>query len=463
MLRAFIFFVLVGACSDMRFWDGLVGKEESSDDAVAASDQPEVGSSQPVNEMDKSDAVLPSPPAVSPPRLTALALASDSTCALVAGKLKCWGRGERGITGQGHTNSIGDNPQEMGDNLPAVELGTGEVVASFSGNYRHVCALLATGSLKCWGRNDDGQLGLEDSDDRGDDADEMGDNLPAINFGCGRSVKSVATGRGGAFSCAVLDDGSVKCWGNNRYGQLGQGHSDFIGDNPREMGDNLPAIDLGTGRTALSVAVGNTFVCALLDDKTVKCWGSVINGQPVGDGAGEMGDNLPTIDLKSDSLPMAIGAGVGYACVLFEDEQVSCWLTDRARAYAVEALNVGEGRKVKKLSVGGHHGCVILDNDALQCWGKNAFGQLGRGNTYDAGNINGSVDSWGNNLVTVDVGAGRVAETVVAGSYHTCAILDDDSLKCWGANYAGQLGLGHTDKLGDEENEMGDDLPALDI
>src|SRR5205823_3943102 len=138
-------------------------------------------------------------------------------------------------------------------------------------------ALLSNGAVKCWGRNDGGQLGLGDTVDRGDGAGEMGDSLPAVDLGTGRTA--VAISAGDFFTCALLDNASVKCWGANSEGQLGLGDTSARGDDPGEMGDSLPAVDLGTGRTAVAIDSGNIHTCALLDDTSVKCWGQNLSGQ----------------------------------------------------------------------------------------------------------------------------------------------------------------------------------------
>ncbi|MCX6014462.1 MAG: hypothetical protein NT020_02535 [Chloroflexales bacterium] len=78
---------------------------------------------------------------------------------------------------------------------------------------------------------------------------------------------------GDRFSCALLNDGSVKCWGENGSGQLGLGDTDARGDNTNEMGLYLPAVDLGTGRTATAIQSGLNHTCAILDNGSVKCWG----------------------------------------------------------------------------------------------------------------------------------------------------------------------------------------------
>ena len=107
---------------------------------------------------------------------------------------------------------------------------------------------------------------------------------------------------------AILANGTVKFWGQNTYGQLGQGHTNHIGDNSGEMGDNLSAVDLGTGITAIDIGIGASFTAVLLDNGTVKAWGKGYYGSlgtgntnDIGDNSGEMGDNLSVIDLSSSS------------------------------------------------------------------------------------------------------------------------------------------------------------------
>ncbi len=118
------------------------------------------------------------------------------------------------------------------------------VAPKISAGFSLSCALLDNGAVKCWGSNSSGQLGRGDKVSRGDDPGEMGDNLPAIDLGTGRTA--VAIDAGTNFICALLDNGAVKCWGDNGFGELGQGDTNDRGDLPGEMGDNLPAIDLGT-------------------------------------------------------------------------------------------------------------------------------------------------------------------------------------------------------------------------
>src|SRR4029079_11590079 len=111
--------------------------------------------------------------------------------------------------------------------------------------------------------NVDGQLGLGDGANRGETPGQMGDGLPAVNLGTGRKAGMVSIG--GNHSCVMLDNAQIKCWGLNDKGQLGLGDTNTRGNDPGEMGDNLPTVDLGVGRTAKAVYAGTSHTCALLD------------------------------------------------------------------------------------------------------------------------------------------------------------------------------------------------------
>lgn len=146
------------------------------------------------------------------------------------------------MLGQGNTANRGDSPNEMGDNLPVTNLGAGKKAIAISAGFDHVCAIFEGGSVKCWGSNEYGQLGLGDFQDRGTSPAHMGDNLPIVDLGTGRSATAISAGPW--WTCAILDDGSTKCWGKNEYGQLGLGDIKNRGDESNEMGDNLPRIKL---------------------------------------------------------------------------------------------------------------------------------------------------------------------------------------------------------------------------
>lgn len=173
------------------------------------------------------------------------------TCALLDNhSVKCWGDNVSGQLGLGDSNARGDKPADMGDALPAVSLGKGrKALALNPGGYDHTCALLDDHSVKCWGMNHCRELGIGDSTSRGRLPADMGDALPRAGHGSGRSALVVAAGD--EFTCAVLDDHTVKCWGYNVAGQLGVGDETYRGDQPGEMGDALPVVDLGTGHSVL--------------------------------------------------------------------------------------------------------------------------------------------------------------------------------------------------------------------
>lgn len=190
----------------------------------------------------------------------------------------------------------------MGDALGTVNLGTGRTAKRLVSGSGHNCAILDNNSVKCWGLNTAGQLGLGDTNDRGNNAGEMGDSLPSVNLGTGRTAKDLAAGA--THTCAILDDDSVKCWGTNLFGQLGIGDGTDRGNNAADMGNSLPTVSLGTGRSAKTLSLGWLHSCALLDDNLVKCWGFNMSGQlglgdtsGRGSAGGQMGDSLPAVDV----------------------------------------------------------------------------------------------------------------------------------------------------------------------
>ncbi len=212
--------------------------------------------------------------------------------------------------------------------------------------------------------------------------------LFVLLFICASGVNAQQVSAGSGHTCALLADGNIWGWGNNAVGQLGIGTS-FGTHSSSET--PLGPVDLGAGRTAKHVSAGSrtlsSHTCTVLDDDSLKCWGFNYEGQ----------------------------LGVGDS-------------TDRSVPTAVD---LGAGRTAKSVSAGEWHTCAVLDDDSLKCWGTNNKGQLGVGDAIDRFSP-----------TAVDLGTGRTAKSVSAGSSHTCAVLDDDSLKCWGYNGEFQLGVG---------------------
>ncbi|MBM3657702.1 MAG: hypothetical protein FJW93_05470, partial [Actinobacteria bacterium] len=141
----------------------------------------------------------------------------------------------------------------------------------------HTCVVLDSAAVKCFGSATSGQIGSGGTAALGDASAEMGDALIAVNLGAGRTVRAISTGT--AHTCALLDDATVKCFGEGDNGRLGSGATTDIGRSAAVMGDALAAVQLGSGRTAKAIATGAAHSCALLDNDNVKCWGANDDGQ----------------------------------------------------------------------------------------------------------------------------------------------------------------------------------------
>ena len=155
---------------------------------------------------------------------------------------------------RGIQDNIGDNPNEMGNNLSAVDLGTGRTAVAIAIGRYSTGVILDDGSVKVWGNNTFGQLGQGNTTQIGDGANEMGNNLSAVELGTGRTAVAITAGIN--HYAVILDNGSVKTWGKGNWGKLGQEHNSTIGNGSNEMGDNLPIVDLGIGRTAIAIEAG---------------------------------------------------------------------------------------------------------------------------------------------------------------------------------------------------------------
>lgn len=211
--------------------------------------------------------------------------------------MKCFGNNRYGQLGYENTLTLGDAAGEMAA-LAAVNVGAGRTVTQIDAGYSHTCAVLDNGTVKCWGRNNRGQAGLNSATNTiGDSANEMGDNLAAIPL---TSFTPVKVYGGNTMTCAVNAAGGTRCWGLGSSGQLLIGSTANVG---RSAGDTaaLANINLGTGVTASVVNVGFYTACAITTTKRIKCWGSSLNGATgsgqtlnnLGDIAGEVGDGLP--------------------------------------------------------------------------------------------------------------------------------------------------------------------------
>lgn len=186
-------------------------------------------------------------------------------CEVREGKVFCWGANTHGQLGLG---DLKDRAKK--EDAEQVNLGFDDAIAVAMGE-EHTCALSKTGKVKCWGGNLYGQLGTGERGTRGSSADEMGDKLPAVNYGKG---KAILLALGADHSCVALEDGGVKCWGHNDDGQLGIGDRNNRGSSAKDLGEALKAASaVGEAKVKALVAGGEyNATCAQTDDGW-KCWG----------------------------------------------------------------------------------------------------------------------------------------------------------------------------------------------
>ena len=247
--------------------------------------------------------------------------------------LKCWGNNFNGQAGLATPNlQIGDRAVDVGANLPIVALGTGRTAKAIAVGPSFACAVLDTNQAKCWGSGANGRLGLGSTTPRGVYRDEMGDFLPIVALPSGRSISSLVTGADSIHVCVILDDSTLTCWGACTNGQCGLGVSIDWGTSPAHMGDGLPIVNLGAGLTARQVATGNTHSCVRLNDNSVKCFGAGTSGalglestSTYGTSASTMGDSLPRVNLGTGRTALSIATGFGHSCAILDNNLVKCW------------------------------------------------------------------------------------------------------------------------------------------
>lgn len=377
-------------------------------------------------------------------------------------------------------------------------------VAAISSGYRHNCVLTSSSGIKCWGDNSSGQLGDGTTSDR-----RLPVDVPSLMSGI-----AVVDG-GDSHTCAVTTEGQVKCWGRNELGQLGIGtNSDLFGSNPNPLDTCANELCEEPLSNIVDVSTGDSHTCALTEDATVKCWGLNDHGQ-LGGGT-LLSTNTPIDVVGLDVDIVAVEAGAFHTCALTVNGGVKCWgkngegqlgdgrecLTDCPTPVDV----VGLGSGVAMVMAAGLHTCAVTTGGGVQCWGFNFDGQLGNGSEdftittpvqvtgLDSGVVSiaangifrghacallttGGVKCWGDNaygqlgdnstvvrLTPVDVvGLASGVAALSAGNGHTCALMIAGGVKCWGDNAHGRLGDGTVeqrntpvDTLGLKATQIGD-------
>ncbi len=355
------------------------------------------------------------------------------TCALLTGgTLECWGYDGSGELGNGATNSTG-----IATPVPVYESGTSgslfSNVTQVSAGDEFTCAV-ADGNAYCWGYNGYWGLGNISSYDQYNP-------YQVANFSVlGATVSSVSAGQ--IHACAVISassahyPGTVWCWGENSYDDLGTGSS--LGSS--RAPEQVVALNNGTGYLtgATAVSVGRWHTCALVSG-SVECWGNNGWGQR-GNPSGNSDLNYP-VAAGSISGAAALDSGDYFNCALLSDHTITCWgdnSTDQLGTGKIGSSQTpltvsGSWATPSHVSVGGEHVCTVDSSDgSVWCWGSNNDGQLGNGTTTDSSTPVKVVGVGGSGFLT---GATQVS----AGGFHTCALVGAN-VYCWGADYYGQLG-----------------------
>ncbi len=346
-----------------------------------------------------------------------------------------------GVVDEDEGEECDDGNDDKYDGCESSCLRTGAL--QVAGGYQHTCALLTSGEMKCWGENFRGQLGLGDTQDIGDS--RTPDEFPPVEVG--GPVRSIAVASD--TTCALLENGDVRCWGAGDEGQLGYGDTEDVGD------DELPA-DKGSvelGGPAKQICAQGRATCAVMKDGAVRCWGTNHGGrnglgldQVIGDD--EVPSSVSPVDVGGPVQKLYCGGA--HVCALLESRELVCWgdseygrhghpgrddIGDDETPASVGVVDVG-GAPVD-VSGGGSNTCVTFEGGHMRCFGGSSEGQLGYG----------SMDHYGDDeppsaAPILDTG-GR-AIVMMTGGGHNCLVLEGGVIRCYGKNDAGQLGLGNT-------------------
>jgi alpha-tubulin suppressor-like RCC1 family protein len=358
--------------------------------------------------------------------VVAVSVGVDFACALTEGRaVLCWGDGTRGALGDGQF-AVSPVP------VPVAGLTSG--VMAVSAGSDSTSAILADGTVVCWGSAADGELGNGSSEQDGGIGFGIGgvSGVPVRVKTLPGPAVSVSTGEA---PCAALKSGAVECWGP-------------IGEDaltPVPVTDEGPVISLTTGGDLST----DEFACAVSADASIGCWG--------GNGAGQLGNGTTTSGsipvqnaaLKIDATVVSGSPAGNFACAVASG-LAYCWgdnsygeLGDGTKSGSSIAVAVEELSGVVSVAAGSDFACAITsagpdagldagEGGSLYCWGDNSYGQLG----------NGSSTSTSVPVAIPDLTSGVAA--VAAGTFFVCALLSDGTVDCWGYNGNGQLGNGST-------------------
>lgn len=353
-------------------------------------------------------------------------------CAVSEGDVKCWGRGSSGQLG----NDLTDDAF-----TPVLVLNLTGTALQAAAGAKHSCARLDNGEVWCWGDNSDGQLG---------NSTFKGSRVPVRVTGISTAA---AITSGGNHSCALLNDGTVWCWGNNVHGQLG---------NNSTNDSSAPVQVTGLSLAVSAVSAGGTHTCAILSDGTVRCWGSNALEQ-LGNSSLFLGSNSRVpVEVTGLTGAQTIVSGANHSCakVTTTSDTVRCWGNNASgqlgSAWTLSGFSTFETTSnaplvvngittpLGSISAGSDHSCAVRTSGTVNCWGENGAGQLGNGGLVAGFVPPGAGASASSTVIPVSANSINSATQVSSGQFHTCALLSSGRVMCWGLNLFGQLGDGTT-------------------
>jgi alpha-tubulin suppressor-like RCC1 family protein len=235
--------------------------------------------------------------------------------------------------------------------------------------------------------------------------------------GSGISGKPVSVDVGGGQVCAVLSDGKVACWGENPFGQVGDGTVVY-------RSAPVAATEVTDGPVT-AVSCGSQYSCALLASGKIECWGQDVVGQ-LGDGAKT--NTLAAVTVQGITNATALSTGENHACAVLADHTVSCWginygVTDPAPSVSATPVSVAGLDHVTAVAAGDQYTCALRDDGGVRCWGDGSYGVLAQSSP-----------------TPVDVAGLPAATAISGGAQFMCALLTDATVSCWGFDQQGQAG-----------------------
>ncbi|MEX2237781.1 MAG: hypothetical protein WEB00_09630 [Dehalococcoidia bacterium] len=332
------------------------------------------------------------------------------SAAAPAGAARAWGYDGVGQLGDGGANT--NQP------TPVAVSGLTTVTAVAAGG-DHALALLSDGTVRSWGSDGSGQLG-----NGGTNTNQA---TPVAVSGLG-GVTAIAGGN--AHSLALLSDGTVRAWGSDVSGQLGDG-----GTNTNQA---TPVAVSGLSGVS-AIAGGNHHSLALLDDGTVRAWGWDQYGQ-LGDGGTNTEQPTP-VAVSGLSGVTAIAAGDNHSLALVSDGTARVWGADEAGQLGDGGTNTDQTTPVAvsglttvtAIAGGDNHSLALLSDGTVRAWGDDFYGQLGNSAAFDD-----------DSSTPVAVSGLSGVTAIAAGGFHSLALLSDGSVRAWGYDIFGQLGDGGT-------------------